>query len=176
MSTQSSYAYVSDPEISSSFAASLDSAHASDNDDSDLTSPERSYPVSRDEQLGHRASATSGMNPTVPAFPQRALGSYPASPQITSMDSSLSSLDSLQPSLPAKLLTIVLVKERATYWPRIIDGPVPDSYSPTPTGPFTMDIDIERQKYNVDPTTLGLLGEEHIKTRNDKEEAFEFFV
>lgn len=129
--------------------------------------------MSRDEQQQQqRMSATV----TVPAFPQRAIGSYPASPQMQSMDSSLSSLDSLRPDRPEKLLTIVLVKERSTYWPRLIDGPAPESYSPTPSGPFTFDANLERQKYNVDPTTLGLLGEEYLKIRNDKEEAFEYFM
>lgn len=162
MSTQSSYAYVSDPEYTSSFAASLDSAQTSDND-SDAASPERA----QDEQ---RLAAT------VPAFPQRAVHSYPASPQATSLESSISSLDSLQQERAARLLTIVLVKERSTYWPRVIDGPMLDSYSPVHTGPFTTDIDIEQSKYNLDPTTLGLLGEEYLKTRNDKDEAFECFV
>ncbi|KAI5122755.1 hypothetical protein M0805_009838 [Coniferiporia weirii] len=166
LSTQSSYAYVSDPEISSSFAASLDSAQVSDND-SDAASPER---ASDEHRLG------VGTSTTVPAFPQRAFASYPGSPQVQSMDSSLSSLDSLQASRAARLLTIVLVKERSTYWPRVIDGPVPESYSPTPSGPFTFDIGVEQQKYNVDPTTLGLLGEEYLKTRNDKDDAFEYFV
>ena len=162
MSTQSSYAYVSDPEYTSSFAASLDSAQTSDND-SDAASPER---VHEENRLGA----------TVPAFPQRAVHSYPGSPQATSLDSSISSLDSLQQERAARLLTIILVKERSTYWPRVVDGSIPDSYSPTPTGPFTFDIDVERIKYNMDPTTLGLLGEEYLKTRNDKDEAFEYFV
>ena len=56
MSTQSSYAYVSDPEISSSFAASLESAQVSDNDDSDFASPERSHRLSRDEQRQRMAA------------------------------------------------------------------------------------------------------------------------
>ncbi|KAH8117842.1 hypothetical protein DFH11DRAFT_862052 [Phellopilus nigrolimitatus] len=166
VSTQSSYAYVSDPEISSSFAASLDSAQASDND-SDFASPERSHPVSRDEQR---------MSATVPAFPQHAF-SYPGSPQMPSMESSLSSLDSLQPGHAAKLLTIILVKERSTYWPRVVDGSILESYSPIPpAGPFTFDLDVEQKMYNVDPTSLGLLGEEYLKARNMKEDAFEYFV
>ena len=164
---------MSDPEISSSFAASLDSAQASDNDDSDLASPERVDPVSRDE---HHHQQRMAATVTVPAFPQRAVSSYPASPQMQSMESSLSSLDSLRPDRPEKLLTIVLVKERPLYWPRLIDGPVPESYSPTPSGPFTFDMNLERQKYNMDPTTLALLGEEYLKVRNDKEEAFEYFM
>ncbi|EJD06600.1 uncharacterized protein FOMMEDRAFT_102453 [Fomitiporia mediterranea MF3/22] len=171
ISTQSSYAYVSDAEISSSFAASLESAQVSDNDDSDFASPERSHPVSRDEQA-QRMNATI----TIPAFPQRAIGSFPASPQMQSMESSLSSLDSLRPERPEKLLTIVLVKTRPAYWPRVIDGPVPDTYSPTPSGPFTFDPSVERQKYNMDPTSLGLWGEEYLKLRSDREEAFEYFV
>lgn len=116
------------------------------------------------------------MGATVPAFPQRAVNSYPGSPQATSLDSSISSLDSLQQERAARLLTIVLVKERPTYWPRAIDGSIPDSYSPTPSGPFTHDSEVECAKYNMDPTTLGLLGEEYLKTRGDKDEAFECFV
>lgn len=94
------------------------------------------------------------------------------------MESSLSSLDSLHPGRPPKLLTIRLIKEKekAYYWPRLIGGPVPDSYSPTPSGPFTSDMSVEQQKYNMDPTTLGLLGEEYLKARHDKEEAFEYLV
>ena len=92
------------------------------------------------------------------------------------MESSLSSLDSLHPSRPAKLLTIVLVKEKATYWPRIIDGPVPEMYSAAPTGPFVLADKEAEGKYNCDPTTLGLMGEESLKIRGDKDEAFAYFV
>lgn len=176
VSTQSSYAYVSDPEISSSFAASLESEKVSDNDSdaaSTSASPVISHPIEQLRGAGPSMSAT-----TVPAFPHRAAGgSYPASPQMqtNSMESSLSSLDSLHPTRPAKLLTIILVKDRATYWPRIIDGPVPEFLTPLPSGPFVTDLETEK-KYNCDPTTLGLMGEESLKIRNDRDEAFEYFV
>lgn len=166
LSTQSSYAYVSDPEISSSFAASLESGHVSENDDSDFASPERSHPVSRDEQVAI----------TIPAFPHHSLASHPASPRIpTSMSSSFSSIDSVQPGRSARLLTLYLEKAESIIWPALIVGPVPDSFSPVPSGPFFQD-HANEEKYNLDPTSLGLLGEEYLSIKNDREEAFEYFV
>lgn len=167
LSSQSSYAYLSDPEISSSFAASLESGHASENDDSDFASPERSHPTSRDEQA-------HGV--TVPSFPQHAFSSHPASPRIpTSMTSSFSSIDSMQPSRPARLLTLHLEKSQSSMWPSLIVGPVPDSFSACASGPFTMNREME-EKYNLDPTSLGLMGEDYLSIRHDKEEAYECFV
>lgn len=169
MSTQSSYAYISDPEITSSFAASLESAHASDNEayDSDFASPDRSRPVSRDEPF----------TGTVAAFPHhQGLPSHPGSPRLpTSMTSSLSSIDSFQPGRSGRLLTLYLEKVEAIIWPSLIVGPVPESFSPIATGPFFVDMDSER-KYNMDATSLGLMGEEYLDIRHDKEKAFEHFV
>lgn len=167
LSTQSSYAYLSDPEISSSFAASLESGHVSDNDDSDFASPERSHPVSRDEQV---------QTTTVPAFPQHAFSSHPASPRIpTSMTSSFSSIDSMQTGRSARLLTLHLEKSQSSMWPSLIIGPVPDNLSSCPSGPFTINRETEG-KYNLDPTSLGLMGEDYLSIRHDKEEAFECLV
>ena len=176
-STQSSYAYVSDPEISSSFAASLGSGQVSDNEDSDVASPIVSHPASRDELVG---------GTTVVAFPQNlhnnnnnlssSSSSHPNSPRMpVSMTSSFSSMDSYQPGRTGRLLTLYLEKGESVIWPSLVVGPVPEAFSPAVSGPYGDDIENE-QKYNMDPTSLGLAGEDLLDIRKDREEAFEHFV
>lgn len=171
-STQSSYAFVSDPDISSSFAASLESGQVSDADDISpspaLSSPtlssadERSLPV-----ISHRKTLSN------------AAGSRPASPghALRSMTSSYSSLDSLHFPPSGRLLTLHLEKDQSIIWPSLIVGPAPDAISPSLANSivFGSSHELEHQ-YNMDPTSLVLIALELFDIRKDKDEAFECFL
>ncbi|KIJ67074.1 hypothetical protein HYDPIDRAFT_109074 [Hydnomerulius pinastri MD-312] len=163
-STQSSYAFVSDPEISSSFAASLESGQTSDAEELVTPSPGLSSPISSsaDERSGyHRRSAIGASGAVSPAIPAHALSSF-------------SSLESL-PSPSGRLLTLHLEKDQSIIWPSLIVGPVPQELSPS--APVPLADDAEREvKYNMDPTSLVLFAIELLDIRKDKEEAFECFV
>ncbi|KAI6006520.1 hypothetical protein F5J12DRAFT_831250 [Pisolithus orientalis] len=149
-STQSSYAFVSDPEISSSFAASLESAQASDAEE----------PKSTPDIIGGRRSpAVSGH--VSPVMQPHALSSF-------------SSLESLHSS-SGRLLTLHLEKDQSVIWPSLIVGAVPQELFPSPPIPMLYDPDLE-VKYNMDPTSLVLFAIELLDIRKDKEEAFECFV
>ncbi|KAH7911083.1 hypothetical protein BJ138DRAFT_1086309 [Hygrophoropsis aurantiaca] len=165
-STQSSYAFVSDPEISSSFAASLESAQVSDAEEVVALSPALSSPLSSsaDErstavELQQKRGLTS--DPTSPLLPARALSSF-------------SSLESLHSS-SGRLLTLHLEKDQSIIWPSLIVGPVPETLSPCVPTPMTQDLILE-SKYNMDPTSLVLFAIELLDIRKDKEEAFECFA
>ncbi|KAH0585419.1 hypothetical protein H2248_008660 [Termitomyces sp. 'cryptogamus'] len=165
-STQSSFAFVSDPEISSSFAASLESGHVSDAEDIS-PSPAPSSP-SFDERI-------------LPSYTHRTVGtSRSASPghALPSMTSSYTaSLESLSASNSGKLLTLHLEKELSIIWPSLIVGPAPDYLSPPVTDSVLFDASIELEhQYNMDPTSLVLLGLEQFDIRKDKDEAFEYFI
>ena len=54
-------------------------------------------------------------------------------------------------------------------------GPVPETMSPLQVYPYGGDAEVERQ-YNIDPSSLSLLGLELLDIRKDKEGAFEHFV
>ncbi|KAF8426495.1 hypothetical protein L210DRAFT_3420634 [Boletus edulis BED1] len=164
-STQSSYAFVSDPEISSSFAASLESAQTSDAEEVGTVSPGLASPASSgDERTGlvyQRRSGTGGSGAVSPATQPHALSSF-------------SSLESL-PSPSGRLLTLHLEKEQSIIWPSLIVGPVPQELSPCAPVPVALDTDPEG-KYNMDPTSLVLFAIELFDIRKDREEAFECFV
>jgi hypothetical protein len=169
-STQSSYAFVSDPEISSSFAASLESGHTSDADDLIAQSPALSSPLSTppDERpnptsFQRRTTALNSSRPVSPGRPAR------------SVTSSISSLDSLHSSHSGRLLTLHLEKDKSIIWPSLIVGPIDVSLSPCVPNPFLYDPDLEHQ-YNMDPTSLVLIGLELFDIREKKEESFEFLV
>ncbi|KAL0576793.1 hypothetical protein V5O48_005201 [Marasmius crinis-equi] len=170
-STQSSYALVSDPEISSSFAASLDSGHASDAEDLVSPSPALSSPSlsSADEARGfpyHRR--THSNNVSRPLSPGNFLGSMPPS---------FSSLESLDSTHSERLLTVHLVKENPTIWPNLVSGPVPISIAAYVYNSVIFDASHELEhKYNCDPTSLTHIALELLDVRNDKEEAFEYFL
>ncbi|KDQ57175.1 hypothetical protein JAAARDRAFT_178758 [Jaapia argillacea MUCL 33604] len=169
-STQSSYAVVSDPEISSSFAASLESAQASDTEDLD-NSPALSSPVSSFDER-------TGFSP--PSRPSNRLAavSRPESPHLRpslSLTSSLSSLDSLHSPQSGRLLTLHLEKADSVIWPSLIAGPAPESLAPCLSGPPGSD-SISELRYNMDPTSLVLIGLDLYDIRKDKDEAFECFV
>ncbi|KAH6913031.1 thiamine pyrophosphokinase [Coprinopsis sp. MPI-PUGE-AT-0042] len=92
------------------------------------------------------------------------------------MPSSFSSLESLHSPQSGRLLTIHLEKDKSIIWPSLIVGSVPDSLSPNlaNTVVFVGSEELEHQ-YNMDPTSLALIGLEHADIRKDKEEAFEYF-
>ncbi|KAF9565227.1 hypothetical protein CPC08DRAFT_659499 [Agrocybe pediades] len=171
--SQSSYAFVSDQDISSSFAASLESGPASDAEDAYSPSPALSSPnLSFDD---------GGQN----LLPRRRLILNPvASRSIspgqahTSLTSSLSSLESGKSPQFGRLLTVHLEKEQSIIWPSLIVGPVPESLSSSISNTvvvFDANEDLE-EKFNMDPTSLALLGLEISDIRKDKQEAFEYFL
>lgn len=170
-STQSSYAFVSDPEISSSFAASLESSQVSDAEDISpspaLSSPslssadERLLPLPRHKTTSNAAASRS----TSPGHALR------------SMTSSYSSLESLHSPQSGRLLTLHLEKEQSIIWPSLIIGPVPDYLSPLVNDSIIFDASLELEhQYNMDPTSLVLIGLELFDIRKDREEAFECFL
>jgi hypothetical protein len=91
-----------------------------------------------------------------------------------SLSSSYSSVDSLNPK-SGRLLTLYLDKAEPGIWPSLIVGPVPEKISPLQVYPYGGDAEMEK-KYNIDPSSLALLGLELLDIRNDKEEAFEYFM
>lgn len=170
-STHSSYAFISDPDISSSFAASLESGQASDADD--VYSPVHSSPNLSydDEGLDPIRRRKLNLNP---ANASRSVSPGHAHPSITS---SFSSLDSFHSPRSGRLLTVHLEKQKSIIWPSLIVGPVPETLSPTPTTSVIFDASIEmEQQYNMDPTSLALVALELSDIRKDKEEAFEYFL
>ncbi|KAF8206516.1 hypothetical protein K438DRAFT_1963544 [Mycena galopus ATCC 62051] len=158
-STHSSYAFISDPEISSSFAASLESGPVSDSEDPsspfgfsspNLSSRDNSHPVSRSVSPGH----------ALPGLP-----------------SSYSSLESLHSHRSGRLLTLHLEKKRSGIWPSLIAGPVPETLSPHIANSVVFDASEELEhQYNMDPTSLILIALELLDIRKDKEEAFEYLL
>ncbi|EPQ54247.1 hypothetical protein GLOTRDRAFT_130625 [Gloeophyllum trabeum ATCC 11539] len=168
-STQSSYAVISDPEYSSSAVTGAESAQSSDIEDvsgfSSLSSP--MYPSSED----HRAFSSP------PGRRTRLDSPAPRSPQLRpsmSVTSSMSSLESLHTSRSGRLLTLHLEKVESALWPCLISGPAPEGFARHALGPLPLDRDIEL-KYNMDPTSLMLVGSELLDLRDNKEEAFEYF-
>jgi hypothetical protein len=160
-SSASSYAFVSDLEISSSFAASLESAQVSDAEDLVTTSSALSSPhiVSADERAGfppysqhHHSRASS-----------RAVSPGHA---LRSLTSSFSSLESLHSTHSGRLLTLHLEKEQSIIWPSLIVGPIVS----------TSEESNQPDQYNMDPTSLVLIALESHDIRKDKETAFEYFV
>ena len=171
--SHSSYAFVSDPDISSSFAASLESGPTSDAEEVYSPSPALSSP--------NLSFADDGLYP----LPRRKLNPNPThsrsvSPGHTqpSMTSSFSSLESHQTPRSSRLLTVHLEKEKSTIWPSLIIGPVPESLSSSITNTvvvFDSSEDAD-DKYNMDPTSLALIGLELCDIRKEKEAAFEYFL
>lgn len=177
-STQSSYALVSDPEISSSFAASLESGLLSDADETVLSSPALSSPIS-----GSVDDHGFAMHMPVPFHRRqpRFTVSHPVSPSrhtpSFSLTSSLSSLESL--STPSgRLLTLYLEKAESVIWPSLVVGPVPETLSPCTSGayPWAQSPLTVESKYNMDPTSLVLVALDLYDIRKAKEEAFEYFM
>ncbi|KAI0264487.1 hypothetical protein BC834DRAFT_883346 [Gloeopeniophorella convolvens] len=169
-STRSSYALVSEPEISSSFAASLASGPTSDTEDFHVSSPGLSSPVSSaDERTGFATIHHSRR--------RKQHKSRAESPRhlAQSIASSLSSVESLHASGPGRLLTVHLEKSDSIIWPSLIIGPVPEALSPCAPSPTGMPSDAELS-FNMDPTSLTLSALELFDIRKDHEGAFEYFL
>lgn len=191
VSTHSSYAFVSDPDISSSFAASLESGPASDAEDVYSPSPALSSPTLSftDEVLfPAQLPAHRRKRPLDPAHGGGGGGSRSVSPgQGTaaraqpSMASSLSSLESAQHApRGGRLLTVHLEKEKSTIWPSLVVGPVPEDLASSIANTVVVfDAAAEAaavNKFNMDPTSLALIALELCDIRKEKEEAFEYFL
>lgn len=175
-STHSSYAFVSsDPDISSSFAASLESGQVSDAEDIHSPSPVPSSPnlALADDGLYRlqRRKLDPNPNPVV----SRSVSPGHAHP---SMTSSFSSLDSAPSPRSGRLLTVHLEKEQSIIWPTLVVGPVPQSLSSSLANTvvvFDANEEVEEQ-YNMDSTSLALIGLEQCDIRKDKDAAFEYFL
>ncbi len=175
-STQSSFALVSDTDFSTSFAASLEGGLTSDMDESYFSSPALSSPVSLSEDYNGFPLHSA------PQRQPRFTTSHPVSPGAAnpslSLASSFSSVESFHAG-SGRLLTLHLEKAESVIWPSLIVGPAPDAVSPTNLCIFpwvsSISASIE-SRYNMDPTSLVLIGLELCDIRNDKEEAFEYFV
>ena len=173
-STQSSFAVVSDPEISSSFAASLENGLTSDTDDLDFSSPALSSPVSSSAEENQHFPNTSSSR-------QRPKYSYqPASPRhagpSASVASSYSSVESLHTGA-TRLLTLHLEKAESMIWPSLVVGPVPEQLAPSDVSLYPWEASSASEaKYNMDPTSLVLIGLDLSDIRENKAEAFEHFV
>ncbi|KAH9936067.1 hypothetical protein B0H21DRAFT_833840 [Amylocystis lapponica] len=142
----SSYTFVSDPEISSSFAASLENGLISDADD----------PA-----------------PPLPHYlhPYRPSSSHPPA----SLTSSLSSIESLRTST-GRLLTLHLEKAESIIWPSLIIGPASENLSFPEFTAYPWTPSPSECMYNMDPTSMVLIALELYDIRNAYEEAFEYFV
>jgi hypothetical protein len=155
VSSQSSYANVSDADVTSSLAASFDNLSASDWETPTSFSSPHSSP--RDTSGDH------AFNGTRPNVSNHAL-------QSTASVDSLATQDGTE-----RLLTLHLEKEDPAIWPMLVSGPVGIDVSPAPLGPPGLDPD-EESKYNRDPTSLTLLGADLHDVRGNHDEAFNFFV
>ncbi|KAJ7475796.1 hypothetical protein FB451DRAFT_1244785 [Mycena latifolia] len=169
-STHSSYAFISDPEISSSFAASLESGPVSDSEDA--TSP-----------VGFSSPNISSGDEGAFPLHRRVGSSHPVSRSVSpghalrSLTSSYSSLESLHSHRSGRLLTLHLEKQQSSMWPSLIVGPVPETLSPHIANSVVFDASDELEhQYNMDPTSLLLIALELLDIRKDKEEAFEYFL
>lgn len=171
-SNQSSYAYISEPDISSSFAASLDSNPTSDTEDLGLmtASPELSSPVSSaDERGGFATVHHRRRNRPTTASPRYIAGSIATS--------SAASSESLHGTKSGRLLTIHLEKAEPVIWPSLIVGPISETLSRSLSSSLSLEERGEEESaYDMDPTSLVLLGSDLLDIRQDADEAFECFL
>jgi len=169
-STRSSYALISEPEISSSFAASLASGPTSDTEDFHVPSPGLSSPVSSaDDYIGLSTISRSHR--------RKQHISRTGSPLhfANNVASPLSSVESLNSSGSGRLLTLHLEKSDSIIWPSLIVGPVSEALSPCP--PMSMGSSQEAESsFNMDPTSLTLTALELFDIRKDHDHAFEYFA
>lgn len=63
-------------------------------------------------------------------------------------------------------------------WPSLVIGPVPGTLSPCNLSSYPWDTRTSpnEPQYNMDPTSLVLIALDLCDIRDDKEEAFEYFV
>lgn len=175
-STQSSFALVSETDISSVLAASLDGGFFSEFDDT-LSSPALSSPVllAADDPTGlyHNARRRTHFTTSHPVSP------HPASVSLSGPSSVLSSVSSLE-SLhgdTGRLLTIHIEKTEPIIWPSLIVGPVPEPLAPIGSFIYPWEPSPEEEsQYNMDPTSMVLIGLDLFDIRNEAEQAFEYFV
>lgn len=162
---------MTEPDISSTFAASLEGGFISDADEFDASSPALSSPIS--------SSVDENSAPSYRRS-QRFTTSHPVSPNVAgpSTISSFSSLESLHTGT-GRLLTLHLEKADSVIWPSLVVGPVPHTLSSFNTDAYPWvtgsRLTVE-SKYNMDPTSLVLIGLDLCDIRQSKEEAFEYFM
>ncbi|KZV63792.1 hypothetical protein PENSPDRAFT_589343 [Peniophora sp. CONT] len=166
-STHSSFALVSsdpDVDITSSFAASLASGPSSDTDEA--VSPSHSSPhSSADERHAGFTTVPRRRRRTIVANSTRATSPH-------SLASSHSSMNSARRG-QGRLLTLHLEKADSAIWPALVTGPAPALLNPPPLGPSPPEVEAV---YNMDPTSLALLGLELADVREDADRAFECFL
>lgn len=177
-STQSSYALVSsDPDISSSFAASLASGQVSESEDAYSPAPSSPLLIPVDgSQLPPRRRLPSNIASSRSVSPGRRTGG-PQNLGLPSMPSSFSSLESLHSPQSGRLLTIHLEKQKPIIWPSLVVGPAPEDMSPISANSVVFNASDELEhRYNMDPTSLALIALELADIRKEKENAFEYFL
>lgn len=167
-SSRSSYALVSDPgqsqtDLPSSCAVSIE-RDADSEPDSELStsSPAFSSP-------SHGSGSGSGGSGGKHGHGHISL------PQIESLSSSFSSVESLNSRASGRLLTLHLEKTEPAIWPALIAGPAPVQLT-APAAPPPGADPAGESAYNADPTSLGLLGVDCLDVRKDRDLAFEFFL
>jgi hypothetical protein len=70
-----------------------------------------------------------------------------------------------------------LEKEKSIIWPTLIVGPAPESLESSITNTvIVFDAEDLEEQYNMDPTSLALIGLEQCDIRKDKDAAFEYFL
>ncbi|KAI0279730.1 hypothetical protein BGY98DRAFT_1089100 [Russula aff. rugulosa BPL654] len=161
-STRSSYALISEPEISSSFAASLASGPTSDTEDFHVPSPGLSSPVSSADEY-------TGLSTISRSRHRKQHISRTGSPLhfANNVASPLSSVESLNSPGSGRLLTLHLEKSDSIIWPSLIVGPVSETLSPCSPA---------ESSFNMDPTSLTLTALELFDIRKDHDQAFEYFA
>lgn len=174
-STHSSFAVVSDPDISSSFAASLENGLLSDLDDPS-SSPALSSPVS--SSLDEHGFVFPGRRHQPRSNPSHSASPGPSTHLNVplSLTSSYSSVESLHRA-SGRLLTLHLEKAESIIWPSLVVGPVSEGFSPSVISayPWASSLTVE-SAYNMDPTSLVLVALDMYDIRESYEEAFEYFV
>lgn len=151
-STRSSFAYISDPDLSGSFATSFDG--------------EAEY---------------AQAYPSVMSGPSRRSSAVAAPVSMVSSGSSFQSSSHGHDREPSqsggRLLTIHLEKKKPGIWPTLIKGPVDISLSPCVTDPYETPEESESAaQYNMDPTSLAFFAFEMIDVKNEPEKGFEYLA
>jgi hypothetical protein len=162
VSSQSSFAYVSsEPDVSSSLAASVEHLSSDWDNPTSLTSSPWSSPrvgSSGEEQLAR------------PSHIRRtSSGHAPATTSLGVPSSYASSVDSLHGDME-RLLTLHLEKVESSIWASLIVGPAPLSIPLSSSDPGS------DAKYNMDVTSLTLTGLELYDIRKKREDAFGYFA
>ncbi|KAF7316884.1 TPK-B1-binding domain-containing protein [Mycena chlorophos] len=145
----SSFALISgsEHEFSSNFTASLETSDAEDASPFDSRSP---IQTSRSVSPGHALQSLA--------------------------TASFSSLESLR-NRSGRLLTLHLDKQSAGMWSSLIIAAAPESFSPSIADSVVYNCSDELEhRYNLDPTSLTLIGVEMLDIRREQPQAFEYFI